>query len=158
MVYPLYWKVRNIQKWIKPFYRLYFIMNCSKIIAGSQSKVHVVVVNVLLPISCHIGLGMPKLQIFVVAWLCVMTDEWAWKLFYGQNKKISNGQVKFAAKNIKGNFIACWLSVKRVVTFGAVLCRDQWPVNFILHFVELQINSSIKYKNNFLNVIKPKEL
>ena len=39
----------------------------------------VAVVNVLLPICCHIGLGMPNLRIFVeyiVALLGAMTDKW----------------------------------------------------------------------------------
>ena len=28
-----------------------------------------------------------------------------------------------------------------------VLYRDQWPVNFILHFAELHIGSSIRYED-----------
>ena len=54
-----------------------------------------------------------------------------------------NDQVKFAAKNINAKFIACDFSVKRVVTFGMVLYRNQWPVNFNLHFAELHIGCSI---------------
>ena len=49
-----------------------------------------------------------------------------------------------AAKKI---FFACELWVKKVGTFGVVLYCNQWPVNFILHFAELHIGSSIKYKN-----------
>ena len=40
----------------------------------------IVVVNVLLPICCHIGSGMPNLRIFVkdiVTLLGAMTDKWA---------------------------------------------------------------------------------
>ena len=48
---------------------------------------------------------------------------------------------------MKTNFIACELLVKRVVKFDVLLYRTQWPVNFILHFDELQIRSSINYKN-----------
>ena len=55
----------------------------------------------------------------------------------------SNGQVQFAAQNIKAICIACELSVKIVDTFGVVLYRNQWPVNFILHFAKLTIGSSI---------------
>ena len=33
-----------------------------------------------------------------------------------------------------------------VSTFGVVLYRNQWPVNFILHFGELHSDSSIRYK------------
>ena len=40
------------------------MMTGSTIIAGSQSN-FVVVVSVLLPMCCHIGLGMPHLCIFV---------------------------------------------------------------------------------------------
>ena len=50
-------------------------------------------------------------------------------------------------KNTNTNFIACELLVQRVDTFGVVLYRIQRPVNFTLHFIELQIGSSIKYKN-----------
>ena len=50
---------------------------------------------------------------------------------------MSNGQVKFAAKNIKANFIACELSVQRVVTFDVVLYHNQRSVIFIFHFAEL---------------------
>ena len=42
---------------------------------------------------------------------------------------------------IKANFIICELSVKRAVSFG------------IVHFAELQIDSSIKYKNDCLEII-----
>ena len=52
-----------------------------------------------------------------------------------------------AAKNINANFFACELWVKRVGTLGVVLYRNQLPVNFILHSVELHIVSSIRYQN-----------
>ena len=54
--------------------------------------------------------------------------------------------VNFATKNVKAKFIACEFSVKRVVTFGVVQYRNQRPVNCILHFAELNIGSSIRYK------------
>ena len=43
----------------------------------------VAVVNVLLPICCHIGSGVPNLRIFVeviVALLGAMTEKWVIKL------------------------------------------------------------------------------
>ena len=63
----------------------------------------VVIVDVLLPICCHIGPGMPSLPIFgkkSVALSGIITDKWSIKLFCGRNKKTSNDQVKFGAKNI----------------------------------------------------------
>ena len=54
---------------------------------------------------------------------------------------------KVAAKHINAKFFACELWVKRVSTLGVVLYRNQWPVNFILHFTVLHIGSSIRYKN-----------
>ena len=48
----------------------------------------VVGVNVLLPICCHIGSGMPYLLIFgeeIVALSGAITDKWVIKLFCGQN-------------------------------------------------------------------------
>ena len=75
----------------------------------------------------------------------------------------SNGQVKVATKNKNTNFFACELWVKRVCTFY----RNQWPINFILHFAKLHIDSSIRYQNSlikilfkyiFSNVIKSKEI
>ena len=62
-----------------------------------------------------------------------------------QNLNISNYQVRVAAKNINAKFFACELWVKRVGTFGVLLYRNQLPVNFILHFAELHIDSSIRY-------------
>ena len=50
-------------------------------------------------------------------------------------------------KNKNAKYFACELWVKRDGTFGVVLYRDQWPVNFILHFAELHIGSSIRYEN-----------
>ena len=39
------------------------------------------------------------------------------KVFYCRNLEISNDQVKFAAKYIKANFIACEILIKRVFIF-----------------------------------------
>ena len=83
----------------------------------------VVDVNVLLPICCHIGSGMPYPLIFaedIIALIGAMTD--------GRNKKINNDHVKFETKTIKTFFFACELSVMRVVTFGLALYRNQRPV------------------------------
>ena len=47
-----------------------------------------VVVNDLLPICCHVGLGMPYLRIFVddiFALLGAMIDKWVWKRVCGRN-------------------------------------------------------------------------
>ena len=60
----------------------------------------VAAVNDLLPICCHIGLGMPNLRLFVediVALLCALIDKCVIKL------KLNNYQVKFATK-YKSNF------------------------------------------------------
>ena len=54
------------------------------------------VVNVLLPICCHIGSGMPNLRIFVediVALLDAMTNKMVRKLVCGRNQKLSNDKV-----------------------------------------------------------------
>ena len=51
-----------------------------------------------------------------------------------------------AATILSAKFIACELWEERVCTFGEVLYRNQWPVNFILHFSEFQSDSSIRYK------------
>ena len=70
----------------------------------------VAVVNILLPICCHIGSGMPNLRIFVediAAFLGATTGKWARNLVCGWNKKLRNDQAKFATKNIKAKFIAC---------------------------------------------------
>ena len=78
--------------------------------------------------------------------------------------KISSDEVKFAANYIKANFIVCKLSIKRVATFGMELYRNQWPVNFILQFTELQIGSNLSYikilsfEVILANVIKSKEI
>ena len=61
--------------------------------------------------------------------------------------------MKVAAKNKNAKFLACELWVKRVGTFGVVLYRKQWPVNFILHFAELSIGSFIRYKNTLFKKI-----
>ena len=50
-----------------------------------------------------------------------------------------NGQVKFAAKTIQANYIACELSVQRVVTFDVVLYRNQWPVNFFFKLLNCRV-------------------
>ena len=51
-----------------------------------------------------------------------------------------------AAKVLSTKFIACELWVDRVGTFGVVLYRNQWAVNFILHFSEFHSDNSIRYK------------
>ena len=59
------------------FYRLYSIITGSKIIAGFHN--FVVIVNVLPPVCCHIGSGMPNLRIvveYIAALLGSMTDKW----------------------------------------------------------------------------------
>ena len=69
----------------------------------------VAVINVLLPICCHIGSGMPNLRIFVediVALLGTLTTKWVRKLFCGRNYKLSNDQLKFATIIIKKQFFA----------------------------------------------------
>ena len=50
-------------------------------------------------------------------------------------------------QNIDAKFIACELSITRVVTFGVVMYRNQLHVNFIIHYAELHIGISIKYNN-----------
>ena len=53
--------------------------------------------------------------------LGAITDKWVWTLVCGQNKSISNDQVKVVAKIINVKFYACEFWVKRVGTFGVVL-------------------------------------
>ena len=69
----------------------------------------VVVVNVLLLLSCHIGSGMPYLHIFVVdivALLGAMTDKWMRKLVYVVRiRKYQCNQITLATKNIQTKFI-----------------------------------------------------
>ena len=62
---------------------------------------------------------------------------------------MSNDQEKVTAKNLNANFFACELLVKRVGTFGVVLYRNQWPINFILYSAE--VLSDTLYGNYFLN-------
>ena len=50
------------------------------------------------------------------------------------------------SKKFKRLIIACELWVERVSAFGVVLYRNQWPVNFNLHFGELHSDNSLKYK------------
>ena len=50
-----------------------------------------------------------------------------------------------AAKIISAKCIACEIWVDRVGAFAVVLYRNQWPVDFILRFVELHCGSSISY-------------
>ena len=65
-------KVLKPSKMIKThFYRLY-----SRLSFKSMTPNVVVVVNVLLPICCHIGSGMPNMGTFFVALLGAMTDKW----------------------------------------------------------------------------------
>ena len=54
---------------------------------------------------------------------------------------------KGCSKKLKRYFFACELWVKRVGTFGVVLYRNQWLLNFILHLTELHIGISIRYEN-----------
>ena len=70
---------------------------------------------------------------------------------------------KVVAKNKNAKMFACELWVKRVGIFGVVLYRNQWPVNFILHFAKLHIDGSIRYestlfKNILSNTLLSKEL
>ena len=44
----------------------------------------------------------------------------------------------------------CELWVERVGTFGEVLYRNQWPVNFNLHFGELHSDNSINDKKKIV--------
>ena len=60
---------------------------------------------------------------------------------------MSKDQVKVATKNKNAKFFACKRWIKRICTFGVVPYRNQWPVNFILHFAELHSGSSIRYEN-----------
>ena len=70
-------------------------------------------VNVLLPIWCHIGSGMPYLRIFVedvFRLLGTITVSRLRKLGCGRNKNISNDQVKFAEKSnivLTFSYIGC---------------------------------------------------
>ena len=56
--------------------------------------------------------------------------------------------VKISAIIESAKFFACEHWVERVGTFDVVLCCNQCPVNFILHFGELYSDNSINDKNN----------
>ena len=61
-----------------------------------------------------------------------------------------------AAKILSAKFLASELWVERVSTSGVVLYRNQWPVDFILHFGELHSKSSIRYKLTLFENYIPK--
>ena len=93
--------------------------------------------SVLLQICGQICRSMPYLCIFVeeiVPLLGAMTEKLVLTFVCCWNKNISNDLVKVAAKIESAKFFACELWVERVGTFGVVLYRTQWPVNFNLHF------------------------
>ena len=97
----------------------------------------------------------------IAALLSVMTNKLVWKLVCGRNKKISNDQIEFAAKNLKAKLFVCELSVKRVVTFGVVLYLIIDPLIslFILLNCILVVLSDTKtfcFEIIFSNVIKSK--
>ena len=80
---PLYWKVTNIQKWLKPILSFVFhnelLQNHCWLSVNWMTPIFAVVVSVLHPICCRIGWGMPYLCIFVeevVAFLGAITDKW----------------------------------------------------------------------------------
>ena len=88
----------------------------------------VAVVSVLLPICCHIGLGMSYLCIFVEEvgkLLGAITDKWVVNTCLWSKLEHKQDQVKVAAKTINAKFFACELWVKRVGTFGVVLYRNR---------------------------------
>ena len=153
---PLYCKVTNTLKWMKPILLLVFndwLQNHCWPSVKSMAHNFVAFVSVLLPMCCHIGWGMPYLCIFVeeiIMFLDAITEKWAWTIVCGRNQNIGNDQVKVAAKNINAKFFACELWVKRVGTFGVVLYRNQWHVNFILHFGSCIWYENILFRNYFL--------
>ena len=117
------------------------------------------VVSVLLQICGQICPGMPYPCIFVeevVLLLGEMTDKLVLNCVCGWNWNISNDLVKVSAKIESAKFFACGLWVEGVGTFGVVLCRNQWPVNFNLHFGELHSNNYINDKNNLFENYIPK--
>ena len=71
-----------------------------------------VVVNVLLPISCHIGYDIFA-HLFLEEMVALLAMDVKTCLWSELENNIINDQVKFAAKNIKTKFIACELSVQR---------------------------------------------
>ena len=69
---------------------------------------------------------------------------------------MSNDLVKVVAKIESAKFFACELRVERVGTICVVWYRNQWPVNFNLHFGELHSDNSINDKNNLFENYIPK--
>ena len=142
------------------FYRLYSIMTGSIIIAGSPSKVwHLI----LLLLSVFYS----SAQVCYFCWSrCCVIGGGQWLINGCENLsrlelEHKKWQGKGCSKNTNAIFIffAYELWVKRVGTFGVVLYHNQWSVNFILCFTELQIGGSIKYKitlfwNYFLRCYK----
>ena len=88
----------------------------------------VAAVSILLPIYCHIGLGMPYLCFFVlevVTLLGAITEKWVRVFVCGLNKNSSDDEVKVSAKHINAIYLACELWVERVGTLGVLLYRNQ---------------------------------
>ena len=77
----------------------------------------VVVGNVSMPICCHIGSGMPYLHICVQE-IVVKTILWS------ELEKKAMTRPRLQQNNIKANFIARELLVKRVVSFGVGLYHN----------------------------------
>ena len=80
---PLYWKVTNVQKWLKPILAFVFhndwLLNHCWLSIKSMAPNFAVVVSVLLQICCQICSGMSKLCIFVqeaMPLLGSMADKW----------------------------------------------------------------------------------
>ena len=77
----------------------------------------VVVGNVSMPICCHIGSGMPYLHICVQE-IVVKTILWS------ELEKKAMTRPRLQQNNIKANFIARELLVKRVVSLGIGLYHN----------------------------------
>ena len=70
-------KVQYRSKWCNPIYQK--VTNNKKSLKPILSLVFVVVVSVLLPSCCHIGWGVPYMCIFVeevITLLGAITDKW----------------------------------------------------------------------------------
>ena len=87
----------------------------------------VVVVNVLMPICFHIGMGLPHLHIFVAendALLDARTDKWFENISVVRNRKDAMTRPGLQQNN-SNIFLACEIWLKMNFTFCVVLYRNQ---------------------------------
>ena len=129
---PLYWKVINIKKWLKPILLFVFcndwLQNHCWLSIKSMTPNVLVVVRLYFPFVAILA-GICHICAFCHV---IRSNHW-WK---GVNTRLwselehKEWHGKCCSKNIKAIVFACELWVKRIGTFGVVLRRNQWPIFF----------------------------